>query len=341
MEDVHEGHEMDMREETEKTGAGTAIESITLPIAGMTCAKCSARIEKALGAMDGVKRAVVNFSRAEAFITYDPALTSAAALTQAIRAEGFEPGVSCATMGIKGMRCASCVVKMEEALKAVPGVVEASVNPAAETARVEYLPGFTEVEKIEKAVEDAGYETGEPPGEVSGDKEQAARQREYETLMKKFWFSILVGIPVMALSYPDYIGLGGLLPRGSMALRIVWGLMGLVTLPVLFWAGSQFFIGAWNAFRHRSADMHTLIAIGTSSAWIYSTVAVLFPWIFPRAELADVFYDVTAVVTGLVVLGMALELRARSRTNEAIKKLMSLQARTARVIRDGEERVTA
>jgi len=329
---------MDMREETEKTGAGAAIESITLPIAGMTCAKCSARLEKAFAAIEGVKTAVVNFVRAEAFITYDPAITGVAILTQAIRTEGFEPGVTCTTMGIKGMHCASCVVKIEEALKAVPGVVDASVNPAAETARVEYLPGYTEVEKIEKAVEDAGYATGEPPGGQSEDKEQAARQREYETLMKKFWFSILVGIPVMALSYPDYIGLGGVLPRGSTALRVVWGLMGVVTLPVLFWAGSQFFVGAWNAFRHRSADMHTLIAIGTSSAWIYSTVAVLFPWIFPRAELADVFYDVTAVVTGLVVLGMALELRARSRTNEAIKKLMSLQARTARVIRDGEER---
>ncbi len=324
--------------ETAEAGTGRGLESITLPIAGMTCGKCARRLEKALGAIDGVKKVVVNFARAEAFVSYDPALTGAAVLTAAVRAEGFEPGVSCTTVGIKGMRCASCVVKIEEALKAVPGVVDASVNPAAETARVEYLPGFTEVDKIEKAVEEAGYETGKPAGEESGDKEQAARQREYETLMKKFWFSILVGIPVMALSYPDYIGLGGVLPRGSTALRIVWGLMGVVTLPVLFWAGSQFFVGAWNAFRHRSADMHTLIAIGTSSAWIYSTVAVLFPWIFPRAELADVFYDVTAVVTGLVVLGMALELRARSRTNEAIKKLMSLQARTARVIRDGEER---
>ncbi len=330
---------MDMMQtaEREKTGGGAPPRSITLAIAGMTCASCARRLKKRLGSMPGVKSVVVNFARAEAFITYDPAEVATGDFTAVIRDAGFEAGVSCATIGIKGMRCASCVIKIEDALKAVPGVVGATVNTAAESARVEYLPGFTEVNKIEDAVKGAGYSTGSPPGEESEDKEQAARQREYKTLMKKFWFSIAVGIPVMVLSYPAYIGLGDVLVKGSTALRVVWALMGLATLPVLFWAGNQFFIGAWNSFKHRSADMHTLIAIGTSSAWIYSTVAVLFPWIFPRPELADVFYDVTAVVTGLVVLGMALELRARSRTNEAIKKLMSLQARTARVIRDGVE----
>ncbi len=314
------------------------LESVALPIAGMTCWRCAQKLEKALKAMAGVKEAVVNFDRREAFISYDPSRVSICQFIDAIRNEGFEPGVSCTTIGIKGIRCASCTNRIEEALKGSPGVVEASVNPATGSARVEYLPSLTTLEKIEQAVEDSGYNTGKVPGEELGDREQAARQREYETLMKKFWFSIIIGIPVMALSYPEYIGLGELLPRGSTSLRIVWGLMGVITLPILLWAGNQFFVGAWNAFRHRSADMHTLIAIGTSSAWIYSTVAVLFPGIFPRAELADVFYDVTAIVIALVDLGMALELKARSRTNEAIKKLMSLQARTARVVRDGEEK---
>jgi len=325
---------MDIAEKVEERDG---LESVRLPIAGMTCGRCAQRLEKVLKGTDGVKRAVVNLSLADALIEYSPERTSAGDLIKIIREEGFEAGASCAIIGIKGLRCASCVTKIEDALKAAPGVISASVNPAAETARVEYMPGLTGTEGLEQAVEGAGYKTGKAPGEEPEDKEQAARQREYKTLMKKFWFSIIVGIPVMALSYPSYIGLGGVLPSGSTALRIVWALMGLATLPVLFWAGNQFFIGAWNAFKHRSADMHTLIAIGTSSAWIYSTVAVIFPWIFPRAELADVFYDVTAVVTGLVVLGMALELRARSRTNEAIKKLMGLQARTARVIRDGQE----
>jgi len=326
-----------MKNDTEKVDMTSAVESVTLPITGVTCWRCAKRLEKALTAIKGVKRAVVNLSSEKAFVDYDSAVAGAGDLIKAIRDEGFVSGAASATIGIKGMRCASCVCGIEEALKATPGVVSASVNPLSKTASVEYLPGLTEVDNLEQAVEDAGYKTGKPPAEESEDKEQAARQREYKTLMRKFWFSMAVGLPVMILSYPDYLGLGGVLVKGSSTLRVVWGLMGLATLPVLFWAGNQFFIGAWNSFKHRSADMHTLIAIGTSSAWIYSTVAVLFPWIFPRAELADVFYDVTAVVTGLVVLGMALELRARSRTNEAIKKLMSLQARTARVVRDGVE----
>ncbi len=315
-----------------------SVESVTLPVAGMTCWRCARRLEKALKGMEGVKDAVVNFERGEAFISYNPAEVSIARFAEAVRQEGFEPGVSHVTIGIRDIRCASCVSRIEEALRKTPGVVEASVNPASGTAHVGYLPEFTSLEALERSVEEAGYTAGKAPGEEPEDREQAERQREYATLMRKFWFSILIGIPVMALSYPDYIGLGGLLPRGSTALRVVWAFMGVATLPVLLWAGSQFFVGAWNAFRHRSADMHTLIAIGTSSAWIYSTVAVIFPGIFPRAELADVFYDVTAIVIALVDLGMALELRARSRTNEAIKKLMSLQARTARVIRDGEEK---
>jgi len=327
-----------MKNDLEKVYRGEAVESVTLPITGMTCWRCAKRLEKALTDIEGVKRAVVNLSSEKAFVDYDSEVAGPGDLIQAIKDEGFVSGAASVTIGIKGIRCASCVCNIEDALKATPGVVSASVNPASKSASVEYLPGLTEVDNLERAVEDAGYSTGKAPAEDTEDKEQAARQREYKTLMKKFWFSMAVGLPVMILSYPDYLGLGGVLVKGSMALRVVWGFMGLATLPVLFWAGNQFFIGAWNSFRHRSADMHTLIAIGTSSAWIYSTVAVLFPWIFPRAELADVFYDVTAVVTGLVVLGMALELRARSRTNEAIKKLMSLQARTARVIRDGVEK---
>lgn len=323
---------------TEWTGASGGAESIILPIAGMTCRRCAERIEKRLRGLKGVRKASVNQKQGKAFVSYDPKEVSPKFLIKAIRSEGFEAGSSTASIGIKGMRCASCVTKIEKALKATPGVVSASVNPAAETAKVEYMPGLTDVEGLKDAVESAGYKAGKAPGEEPEDKEQAAREREYKTLMWKFWFSIIVGVPVMALSYPAYIGLGDLLPRGSAALRTVWAAMGIATLPVLLWAGNQFFVGAWNAFRHRSADMHTLIAIGVSAAWIYSTVAVIYPEIFPRHELADVFYDVTAVVTALVVLGLALEIKARSRTNEAIKKLMGLQARTARVVRDGVEK---
>jgi Cu+-exporting ATPase len=127
------------------------------------------------------------------------------------------------------------------------------------------------------------------------------------------------------------------MPMGSVEWQVVWGALGVLTLPVLLWSGSQFFVGMWQAMKHRSANMHTLIAIGISAAFLYSVVAVAFPGIFPDPSLAEVFWDVTAVVVALVVLGLALELKAKGRTSEAIKKLIGLQAKTARVVRDGQE----
>jgi Cu+-exporting ATPase len=167
------------------------------------------------------------------------------------------------------------------------------------------------------------------------DVERVESERHYQRLMHKFWFAAFVSLPVIYFSYPELFP--GVPEKGSDALWGIWVAMGIVTLPVLAWSGSQFFVGAWVAFRHRSANMHTLIATGISAAWLYSTTAVAFPGFFPEEMLRDVFYDVTAVVTALVVLGMALEVRARARTSEAMKKLIGLQAKTARVVRDGAE----
>ncbi len=164
------------------------------------------------------------------------------------------------------------------------------------------------------------------------------RQAEYRALMRKWWFGAAVGAPTMILSYPWlFPGLRDVFTRGSVALWWLWFAMGIASLAVLVYSGSQFFSGAWEALRHRSANMHTLIAIGTGTAWIYSTVALLFPQLFPSAEMTDVYYDVTVVVTALVVLGMAMEVKARGRTSEAIEKLIGLQPRTARVVRGGAE----
>ncbi|HEX9123612.1 MAG TPA: heavy metal translocating P-type ATPase [Actinomycetota bacterium] len=172
------------------------------------------------------------------------------------------------------------------------------------------------------------------------DREEEARRREYRTLVRKFWVAGAVSVPVILLSYPWlFPGLKEVswLARGSNGLLWVWRGLGLVTLPVLIWGGSQFFTGLWAAARSRSANMHTLIGVGISFAWLYSTVAVIWPGIFPKAELAETYYDVTSVVTALVVLGMALEVKARGKTSEALKKLIGLQAKTARVIRAGVE----
>jgi len=164
------------------------------------------------------------------------------------------------------------------------------------------------------------------------------RRAEYRALMRKWWFGAAVGAPTMVLSYPWLVpGVRDVFPRGSDQLWWLWVAMGVASLAVIIYSGNQFFSGAWEALKHRSANMHTLIAVGTGTAWIYSTIALLFPQLFPSAEMTDVYYDVTVVVTALVVLGMAMEVKARGRTSEAIEKLIGLQPKTARVVRGASE----
>lgn len=160
------------------------------------------------------------------------------------------------------------------------------------------------------------------------------RDREYRRLRSKFVVAAVIALPVVIVSYPAYVP--GLVTLSEETTRLMWAITALVVLPVLFYSGGHFFTGAWHAFRHRSADMNTLIALGTTAAWLYSVVAVAFPALFPQGT-AEPFFDVVAVVVALVVLGQVLELRAKGRSSEAIRKLMGLQAKTARVIRDGVE----
>lgn len=174
--------------------------------------------------------------------------------------------------------------------------------------------------------------------EASSPDPAAESDREYGRLMRKWWFAASVGAPTMVFSYPWLIpGLRDWFPRGSGELRTLWAVMGAFALAVLAYSGSQFFVGAYQAIRQRQANMHTLIAVGTGVAWVYSTIAVIAPQIFPNEKMTEVYYDVTVVVTALVVLGLALEVKARGRSSEAIRKLIGLQAKTARVIRDGTE----
>ena len=197
-------------------------------------------------------------------------------------------------------------------------------------------------ETLRAAVEGAGYRVAVPGGEAERDSSDRKRlsdeEREYRTLMRKWWFGAAVGVFTMIFSYPWLFPvLRDWLPRGSDSLRDLWMVMGALSLAVLLYSGSQFFTGMWASLRTRQANMHTLIAFGTSVAWIYSTIAVLFPRLFPEEGMTEVYYDVTVVVTALVVLGLAMEIRAKGRTSEAIKKLIGLQAKTARVLRDGAE----
>jgi len=313
---------------------------ITLAVSGLDRSGGPA-LAGALRASPGVHGASVNVRGGVVAIDYDPWQSTTADLVEVIRAAGFGTGEQTTRLKVSGLYCAECVGRIEDALRAVPGVVGATMNAATNEVKVQYVPSSADLERLTRAVESAGpYKAQRAPeaSEKEMDKEAQANEREYRSLMRKWWFAAAVGVPTMLLSYPWlFPGLRDLFPRGSQNLLFIWYAMGAASLGVLAYSGSQFFVGMWGGLKRRSANMHTLIAMGTGVAWLYSTVALLVPQLFPSEEFTDVYYDVTVVVTALVVLGLAMEIKAKGRTSEAIKKLIGLQAKVARVIRDGRE----
>ncbi len=245
-------------------------------------------------------------------------------------------GPRTATFPVDGMHCAACVSRVERVLAGVPGVVDAEVSLATESARIRFIPGLLEPGDLQGAVEGAGYNLGEEEGgfEEALRRREEERAAEYRDLLKRFRVGLVLGTPVAVIGHAHLIpGLQGMDPG---VMRFLWVLSGLLTIPIMTYVGRRFFTGAWSAFRHREATMDTLVAVGTGSAWIYSTVAVLFPAIFPEGT-AHPFYEATAVVITLVMLGQALEARARGRTSQALRELMDLRPRRARVLRGEEE----
>jgi len=324
---------------TTGVGVPSFLKRIELPLARLEGRRDAGRLTEILRETPGIHDVAVNPRQQRAHIVFDPATIALPAIIERIQRAGYSIGFDTIRLDIAGMRCGSCVSTIERALGQLSGVLSASVNIATGHAQVDYVPGTLDRAGIARAIEESGYRIRQPAAAgVEIDREEVDRQHEYQTLVRKFWFAAVVSVPVMVFSYPQFFPvLRDALPAGSDARRLVWALLGVATLPVLLWAGSHFFTGMWQGLKHRQANMHTLIATGISAAWLYSTVAVVVPGIFPSMDLAEVFYDVTAVVVALVNLGLALELKAKGRTSEAIRKLIGLQARTARVIRDGSE----
>jgi len=313
-----------------------ATKEITLPVVGMTCASCVATVERTLRRTPGVVEANVNFANERATIVYDPAATDGKCLVDVIREAGYEVPSAKTMLKVVGMTCASCVATVERALRRHPAVVCANVNFANETASVVYLPDRVSVDELRQVIRDAGYDVLEDAaeaGEQGMDREQMARQQEISQLRVKLIVSLAVAVVVMIGSMPHMFPFLRHVPHQTM----FYILFALAT-PIQFWAGGQFYRPAWAAAKHLTANMDTLIAVGTTAAYLYSVGVTFFPGFFMGAGLEPhVYYDTAVTIIALILLGRYLEARARGRTSEAIRRLVGLQPKTARVIRNGAE----
>jgi len=232
---------------------------------------------------------------------------------------------------IDGAGCASCVGKIETALKNVKGVDNAQMNFALRTVVVD---GEVDSEALVQAIESIGYNARSSENTSDDellDEKEVADQKYYTSLMRQMWIALGLGVPLMIYSIA-----GGPMTVETTLERGIWLFIGMLCAAIMYFAGKHFYIGAWKSFVNHSANMDTLIALGTGTAWIYSMVVVFFPMALP--EMArHVYFEATAMIIGLINLGLALEVKARGRTSEAIKRLIGLQAKTARVVRDGKE----
>jgi len=311
---------------------------ISFPVEGMFCASCVRRVERALEKVPGVAGANVNLATERASVSYDPASVSLDDLRGAVEKAGYGIPAEDLTFDVEGMTCASCVRRVERALEKVPGVQQANVNLATEQASVRLLPGAASRDDLVRAIEKAGYGV-RAPAETSDieDAEAAAeaRQRRDLLMMKiKIVASLAVSAILMLLMFwPSW-----LIARPYDEMKDIFLLSFILATPIQFWAGSQFYRQAWAAAKHFQTNMSTLVVLGTLAAWGYSTFVTFFPHVIENSGLmAEVYFDSATIIIGLILLGKYMEMRAKAQTTGAIKSLMGLAARTARVIRGDQE----
>jgi len=311
------------------------IKKETWNVFGMSCAACAARIEKGLSRLDGVKSASVNLATEKAVVTYDDSIVDDSRIEETISGLGYkavkeEQGEATVTLNIGGMSCASCAARIEKKFSRMDGVSEARVNLATERATVRYNPGKVRVPDMIAAVESIGYTAA--VAESSYDREREQREMEIKNLRNTFVISAVLTAPLLLGMILWMAGL-----RGPVVafLHNQW-LQFALTTPVQFIIGARFYRNAWKALKSVSANMDVLIAMGTSAAYFFS----LYNAFFREAGsgmMHELYFESSAVIITLILLGKYLEAVAKGKTSEAIRKLMGLQARTARVLRDGQE----
>jgi P-type Cu+ transporter len=309
--------------------------TVEMSVSGMSCASCVVSLETALGRVPGVVHVNVNLATERATITYDADVTTVPTLVQAVEDAGYRVRTETATLPIQGMTCAACVNTIERGLSKANGVLSATVNLATGRGTATYLPSVINRHGLQEVIEDLGYEApGYEAPEVTGpatDVERQAREREMATLRRKFLVGAVLSALVMVGSMPEWVPWWPAILTNHFTL---WAL----TTPVQFWVGGQFLRGFVKALRHGTADMNTLVTVGTMAAYLYSVGVTLAPQFFSVEGIhVAVYFDTAAVLITLIVLGRWLEAKARGRTSVAIKRLLGLQPKSACVRRDGAE----
>lgn len=310
---------------------------LSLPVEGMTCASCVGRVERALKAVPGVQTAAVNLATERADITLSSQADPQAAV-RAIESAGYAVREETTELGIEEMTCASCVGRVEKALRQIPGVIEANVNLATERTRVRHSTGIVTTAMLEAAVEQAGYKARRLSAATTsaGDRDNERRESEARGLRRSLLIAALLTLPVFVLEMGSH-----LIPAMH---HWVLGILGeqrngylqfALTTLVLFGPGLRFFRKGVPALLRGAPDMNSLVSVGTAAAYGYSVVATFIPEVLPQGT-ANIYFEAAAVIVTLILLGRTLEARAKGRTSQAIKRLVGLQAKTARVERNGE-----
>jgi Cu+-exporting ATPase len=303
------------------------LEHVTLPITGMTCANCSATIERNLKKLPGVTEASVNYATEKASVAFDPGRVSEERMRMLVSDLGYGVATGRIEIPVSGMTCANCSATIERNLKKLPGVVNANVNLATERAAIEFIPTVTGYADFKRKIEDIGYGVIETSGTAVDrrDVEAEARDAEIARQRRLLTIGVTLTVPIFLLSMGMMLGL---IPRAAW---INWALFALAT-PVQFYVGRQYYVGAYKALKNGSANMDVLIALGSSAAYFYSVAVLLLPTLGHMT-----YFETSALIITLILVGKYLEAVAKGRTSSAIKALLGLQPKTARVVRDGAE----
>jgi P-type Cu+ transporter len=307
---------------------------VSLPISGMTCASCVSHVESALKELPGVSNIVVNLGTNKANLSYDPQRLKLDDMRRAVEDVGYAITTAELTLDVFGMTCGSCVSHVEKALNELVGVIAAVVNLGLNTARVVYIPGVVSTANLKRAVREVGYEAQERSKGVDAlDRERQAREEEIKRQGRNLVIAGLIGMVVMIGTFYDMLGSFKVFVPVWLSYKWV---IGLLTTPVVFGPGRQFFTNSWRGLKHGVTDMNLLYATGIGAAYGIAVINTLFPEAGFGGEGAT-FFESAALLTAFIILGRWLEALTRGRTSEAIRKLMKLQPKVARVMRNGEE----